>query len=107
MIVEIKVPSVGESVTEAILGQWFKNDGDMVNKGDPLFVEGRLKFDSWQAQDGSKRSKLRVFVENFEFMGGGRSNSNQGGQSSGGSQQDEGMAEASAPFGPGGDDIPF
>ena len=24
MIVEIKVPSVGESVTEAILGQWFK-----------------------------------------------------------------------------------
>jgi len=38
MIVEIKVPSVGESVTEAILGQWFKNDGDMVKKGDPLFV---------------------------------------------------------------------
>ena len=38
MIVEIKVPSVGESVTEAVLGQWFKNDGDMVKKGDPLFV---------------------------------------------------------------------
>jgi len=38
MIVEIKIPSVGESVTEAILGQWFKNDGDMVKKGDPLFV---------------------------------------------------------------------
>jgi len=38
MIVEIKVPSVGESVTEAILGQWFKNNGDMVKKGDPLFV---------------------------------------------------------------------
>jgi len=38
MIVEIKVPSVGESVTEAVLGQWFKNDGDMVKKGEPLFV---------------------------------------------------------------------
>ena len=38
MIVEIKVPSVGESVTEAILVQWFKNDGDMVTKGDPLYV---------------------------------------------------------------------
>lgn len=40
-------------------------------KGKPLFVEGRLTFDSWQAQDGSKRSKLRVTVENFEFLGDG------------------------------------
>ena len=38
MIVEIKVPSVGESVTEALLAQWFKNDGDTVNKDEPLFV---------------------------------------------------------------------
>jgi 2-oxoglutarate dehydrogenase E2 component (dihydrolipoamide succinyltransferase) len=38
MMVEIKIPSVGESVTEAILGQWFKNNGDMVKRGEPLFV---------------------------------------------------------------------
>jgi len=38
-------------------------------KGNPLLVEGRLTFDSWQAQDGSRRSKLRVTVENFEFLG--------------------------------------
>ena len=38
MIVEIKVPSVGESVTEALLAQWFKSDGDTVNKDEPLFV---------------------------------------------------------------------
>jgi 2-oxoglutarate dehydrogenase E2 component (dihydrolipoamide succinyltransferase) len=38
MLVEIKVPSVGESVTEAILGQWFKKDGDAVKKGEALFV---------------------------------------------------------------------
>ncbi len=38
MMLEIKIPSVGESVTEAILGQWFKNNGDMVTKGEPLFV---------------------------------------------------------------------
>ena len=41
-------------------------------KGNPLFVEGRLTFDSWEAQDGSKRSKLRVTVENFEFLGDGQ-----------------------------------
>ena len=38
MVVEVKVPSVGESVTEALLAQWFKNDGDTVNKDEPLFV---------------------------------------------------------------------
>jgi 2-oxoglutarate dehydrogenase E2 component (dihydrolipoamide succinyltransferase) len=38
MLVEIKVPSVGESVTEAVLAQWFKKDGDQVQKGEALFV---------------------------------------------------------------------
>ena len=53
--------------------QMFGKRAEVVNKyfkkGDPIFIEGRLKFDSWQAQDGSKKSKLRVFVENFEFVG--------------------------------------
>lgn len=38
MIIEIKIPSVGESVTEAILAQWFKKDDSVVRKGEPLFV---------------------------------------------------------------------
>ncbi len=38
MVVEVKVPSVGESVTEALLAQWFKSDGDRVKKDEPLFV---------------------------------------------------------------------
>lgn len=38
MLIEIKVPSVGESVTEAVLVQWFKQDGDVVRKGEPLYV---------------------------------------------------------------------
>jgi len=38
MAVEIKVPSVGESVTEAVLAEWFKKDGEQVKKGEPLFV---------------------------------------------------------------------
>jgi 2-oxoglutarate dehydrogenase E2 component (dihydrolipoamide succinyltransferase) len=37
-IIEIKVPSVGESITEALLAQWFKKDGDTVRKDEPLFV---------------------------------------------------------------------
>jgi len=38
MLMEIKVPSVGESVTEALLAQWFKADGDLVKNEEPLFV---------------------------------------------------------------------
>ena len=38
MLVDIKVPSVGESVTEAVLAEWFKKDGDTVEKGEALFV---------------------------------------------------------------------
>jgi 2-oxoglutarate dehydrogenase E2 component (dihydrolipoamide succinyltransferase) len=38
MFIEIKVPSVGESVTEALLAQWFKTDGDLVKNDEPLFV---------------------------------------------------------------------
>jgi single-strand DNA-binding protein len=37
-------------------------------KGRPLMLEGRLTFDSWTGQDGTKRSKLRVTVENFQFL---------------------------------------
>jgi 2-oxoglutarate dehydrogenase E2 component (dihydrolipoamide succinyltransferase) len=38
MLIEIKVPSVGESVAEALLAQWFKTDGDLVKNDEPLFV---------------------------------------------------------------------
>ena len=36
--IEIKVPSVGESVTEALLAQWFKQEADPVRKDDALYV---------------------------------------------------------------------
>jgi 2-oxoglutarate dehydrogenase E2 component (dihydrolipoamide succinyltransferase) len=38
MVIEIKIPSVGESVQEALLAEWFKQDGDVVQKDEPLFV---------------------------------------------------------------------
>ena len=38
MSVEIKIPHVGESVQEAILAEWFKQDGDTVAKDEALFV---------------------------------------------------------------------
>lgn len=36
MPVEIKVPSVGESVTEAVLARWLKKDGETVRRDEPI-----------------------------------------------------------------------
>lgn len=41
-----------------------------MRKGRPLMVEGRLKLDQWESNDGQKRSKLGVILENFQFVGG-------------------------------------
>jgi len=90
----------------------FGKRAEVVNKyckkGNPLFVEGRLTFDSWQAQDGSKRSKLRVTVENFEFLGGGRTSgggSDQARESYGGAATAAAPTPAQPPVSD--DDIPF
>jgi single-strand DNA-binding protein len=50
-------------------GRTAENINKYLTKGRPLFVEGRLTFNSWTAQDGTKRSKHRVTVENFQFLG--------------------------------------
>jgi single-strand DNA-binding protein len=39
-------------------------------KGKPIFIEGRLKLDTWEDKDGQKRSKMRVMIEDFQFVEG-------------------------------------
>jgi single-strand DNA-binding protein len=38
-------------------------------KGSPIFIEGRLKLDTWE-KDGQKRSKLYVIAERMQFLSG-------------------------------------
>lgn len=38
MAVKVEIPEVGESVTEVILVEWLKADGDYVNKDEPICV---------------------------------------------------------------------
>jgi len=51
-------------------GKTGENINQYLGKGDPLFIEGELKFDQWTAQDGTKRSKHKVAVQSFQFIGG-------------------------------------
>lgn len=40
-----------------------------LQKGKPVFIEGRLQSRSWEAQDGSKRNVLEVRAERVQFLG--------------------------------------
>lgn len=58
--------------------------GEYLGKGSPLFVEGRLKQETWET-DGQKKSKIKVIGERTQFIGGKGSGGRGGGshQSSG------------------------
>ena len=38
MSVEVKVPPVGESITEVTLGEWLRAEGDYVRVDEPVVV---------------------------------------------------------------------
>jgi single-strand DNA-binding protein len=93
-------------------GRTAENINKFFNKGRPIFIEGRLTYDTWTAQDGTKRSRHRVTVENFQFLPGTGGTGGAGGAGGGGPDQgDQGGPDAGPPGrGPGGvsdDDIPF
>src|SRR4051812_35199891 len=53
----------------------FGKTGELINqyftKGKPIFIQGRLKYDSWDDKNGGgKRAKLTVGNENFQVIGG-------------------------------------
>jgi len=37
-------------------------------KGDPIVVEGRLQYRTWQTSDGTKRSTVEVVADNVQFL---------------------------------------
>ena len=45
--------------------------GQYLKKGHPVLVEGHLKLDRWQDDQGNARSKVRTVVERFQFIARG------------------------------------
>ena len=53
-----------------------ENCAEYLSKGSPVFIEGRLKFRTWE-QDGQKRSKIDVTATSVQFLPqGGKGGSN-------------------------------
>lgn len=91
--------------------------GEYLSKGSPVFIEGRLKLDTWET-DGQKRSKLRVVGEKMQLLGGRggdgegrggpRGGARSGGYSRGGGDDGPPPSRSSGPpMDPIEDDIPF
>ena len=95
--------------------------GEYLSKGAPVFIEGRLKLDSWDdKQSGQKRSKMRVVCERMQLLSGRGPGGPDGGGSRPPARQQNARnndfsqaAPSDESFGPppmessGGDDIPF
>jgi single-strand DNA-binding protein len=41
---------------------------ERLRKGSQIFIEGHLVFEQWEDKEGKKQSKLRVVVEDFQFL---------------------------------------
>ncbi len=87
-----------------------------LGKGRPVFIEGKLRLDKWEdKQSGENRSKLKVVVDDFQFVDSrGGEGPGGGGRSSGGSSysSDDGGYGSSQQSSPAyesldDDDIPF
>ncbi len=91
--------------------------GEYLKKGSPVFIEGALKYDSWEAEDGTKRNRLKVRLIRFQFIGGRRDEDEMDGgyanaQPAAAPTQSESYQEAPAPEATSApsatdDDIPF
>lgn len=85
--------------------------GEHFTKGRPILVEGSLKYDSWEAEDGTKRNRLKVRLQRFQFVGSRRDEDEAGGGYAQAAPAAAPTAQAPAP--PQGapsateDDIPF
>jgi single-strand DNA-binding protein len=74
---------------------------EYVKKGSPLFLEGRLRFHTWETEDGQKRNKLEVVADRIQLLGSRQ-------DSGGGAIRDQGAEYAVAEEPPTtADDIPF
>jgi single-strand DNA-binding protein len=64
-------------------------------KGDPILVEGKLQYRTWEAQDGSKRSKVDVVADNVQFLGRSDSSGEGGAPADGGQRSRAGARQSS------------
>jgi single-strand DNA-binding protein len=69
-----RVRSKSEAVDFFNVNAWQELGETVANykkKGDPILVEGHLKYRSWQSQDGTKRNAVEVVADRVQFLSRG------------------------------------
>ncbi len=51
-----------------VFGKQAESCGQYLNKGSSALIEGRLRENRWETDDGQKRSRHEVIAENVRFM---------------------------------------
>jgi single-strand DNA-binding protein len=51
-----------------VFGKQAESCGEYLSKGQPVLIEGRLRYRTWEGQDGQKRSKHEVSAFRVQFM---------------------------------------
>jgi len=86
-----------------VWGRSAENCAQYLQKGSPVFVEGRLQTRDWEDKEGNKRSTTEINAMSVQFLGGRGSGGGGGGR--GPASGDPGPGDADQ--GPPGDDVPF
>ena len=97
-------------------GRQAENASKYLQKGSPVYIEGRLKLDEWTDRDGNTRQTLDVTATDMQFISGGRTDGDDYNDDSGSSNSfgDDSQASSSSSGStattqnvPDDDDIPF
>jgi single-strand DNA-binding protein len=74
----------------ACFGKQAETINKYCQKGKPILIEGRLKYETWDDKEsGGKRSKHKIVVESFQFLGGRDGGAGGGGGGGGGGDETE------------------
>ena len=94
----------GESREEVIyvdIEAWGKQGETIakyMTKGRPLYVEGRLRLDQWEDKNTKeKRSRMKVVLEQFQFLGDSRGGAPGGAGGAGGPTSEPGIDQTASP----------
>ncbi len=69
-----------------LFGQRADSLSRFLSKGTKVAIEGKLRYSTWESQEGQRRSKIEVVVDDLDFI----SRRNDGGQGRGGYQGGQG-----------------
>lgn len=81
--------------------------GQYLKKGSQCYIEGSIRTEKYQAQDGSDRYSTKIFGRELQLLGSPRGSGSSGGGGGSWPPQNQQQSRASGPADDFDDDIPF